>query len=360
MARSRIIEFTFFFTALALVGYMVWQIFSPFITALALSAIIVVVCYPLNDFFLKYFSRKNRSIAALLTTIVVFCVVVTPIFFASTLLVNEFVSYYKTFDTSGQMSIDSTFSGIEATLQEYMPGFNLSVSDQVRQSVSWFSNHIGTIFAGTVSVIVTFLIGMLGSFYLFRDGKRLVEWFVTVSPLKNNEDMMILDRVARSVRSVVLGTVLVAIIQGAVAMTGFSLFGIPQPILWGSIAALGAVLPGIGTAGIMVPAVLYLLYVGHMGGAIGLAIWGITAVVVVDNIIGPYLMSRGNNLHPFIVLISVLGGITLFGPIGFILGPVCISLLMVLLELYGVYMNDDPNDDPDTKPKMIKLTKKKS
>lgn len=356
MQRTRVIEFTFFFTALAMVGYLVWQIFYPFITALALSAIIVVVCYPLNVFFFKFLSRQNRSVAALLSTITVFCVVVTPIFFASTLLVNEFVTYYKTFDTAGQMPIDTAFSGVEAQLQTYIPGFDINFSDQVRQSVTWFSNHIGTIFAGTVSVIVTFLIGMLGSFYLFRDGKRLIEWFIKVSPLKNSEDMVILDRVAKSIRSVVLGTVLVAIIQGIVATVGFSIFGIPQPILWGSIAALGAVLPGIGTAGIMVPAVLYLFYIGHMGAAIGLAVWAITAIVVVDNIVGPYLMSRGNNLHPFIVLISVLGGITLFGPIGFILGPVCISLLMVLLELYGVYMNDDPDDNP----KEVKKLKKKA
>lgn len=356
MQRSRIIEFTFFFTALALVGYLVWQIFSPFITALALSAIIVVVCYPLNDFFLKYFSKRNRSIAAALATITVFCVVVTPIFFASTLLVSEFVSYYKTIDSNSQMPIDTLFSGVEIKIQEYIPGFEINLSSQVRQSISWFGNHIGTIFAGTVSIIVTFLIGMLGSFYLFRDGERLVQWFIKVSPLKNNEDMVILDRVARSIRSVVLGTVLLAIIQGVVATIGFSIFGIPQPIVWGSVASLGAVLPGIGTSGIMIPAVIYLLYVGHIGSAIGLAVWAVSAIIVVDNIVGPYLMSRGNNLHPFIILIAVLGGITLFGPIGFILGPVCISLLMVLLELYGVYMNEDSKDDP----KPIKLTKKKS
>lgn len=356
MRNTRVIEFTFFFTALVLVGYLVWQIFSPFITALALSAIIVVVCYPLNDFFLNYISRQNRSIAAFLTTITVLFVVITPMYFTSALLVNEFVTYYKSVDTSAQMPIDTAFSGIEETLQTYIPGFQINFSNQVRQSVAWFGNNIGTIFAGTVSLVVTFLIGMLGSFYLFRDGKRLVQWFVKVSPLKNTEDIAILDRVAKSVRSVVLGTVLVAIIQGIVATIGFSIFGIPQPILWGSIAALGAVLPGIGTAGIMVPAVLYLLYVGQIGGAVGLAVWGVTAIVVVDNMVGPYLMSRGNNLHPFVVLIAVLGGITLFGPIGFILGPVCISLLMVLLELYGVYMNDDPTDNP----KLFKLKKKKS
>lgn len=346
MKHARFIEFTFFYIALALVGYIVWQIFAPFVSALALSAIIVVVCFPLFEFLLRFVARNNRSFAAFLTTIFVFCVIVTPIFFASTLLVNEFVSFYRSMDTTSQLPIDQALSGVETRLQQYIPGFDINLSGQVKESISWFTSNIGNIFAGTVSVIFTFLIGMLGSFYLFRDGKRLVLWFISVSPLKDGEDAEILNRVARSVRSVVMGTVLVAIIQGITASIGFSIFGIDRPILWGSIAALGALLPGIGTAGIMVPAIVYLFYIGYIPGAVGLIIWAVATIVIVDNFVGPYLMSRGNNLHPFVVLISVLGGISLFGPIGFILGPVFISLFMVLLELYGVYMNDDPKDNP--------------
>jgi predicted PurR-regulated permease PerM len=330
---------------------MVWQIFAPFITALALAAIIVVISYPAYEVILKRIARHNRSIAALLTTLMVFCVVVVPIFMVSSLLVNEFVSFYRTIDTTAQMPIDQVLSGIEVKLQNYIPGFELNMSAQIRQSVEWFTRNLGTIFAGTVSVVFTFLIAILGSFYLFRDGKRLVDWFISVSPLKDNEDRVILDRIARSIRSVVMGTVLVAIIQGIVATLGFSIFGIDRPILWGSLGALGALLPGIGTSGIMIPAIAYLLYIGQIPNAIGLLVWGITVIVVVDNFVGPYLMSRGNNLHPFVVLVSVLGGVSLFGPIGFILGPVCISLFMVLLELYGVYMNTDPKDNPKLKRK---------
>lgn len=346
MHHSRMIEFAFFFGALGIVGFLVWEIFAPFITALALSAIIVVICYPLYDFFLKYFSRRNRSIAALLTTIVVFCVIVTPIFLISTILVNESVSFYKSLEVGTQLPIDASLSGIEQILQSYIPGFDLNLSDQLKQSVQWFTQNIGTIFVGTVSVIFTFLIAMLGSFYLFRDGRRLVDWIISISPLKDTEDRAIFDRVARSVRSVVTGTVLLSIIQGVTSAIGFGIFGIDRPILWGCVAALGGLLPGVGTAGIMVPAVGYLFYTGAIGNGIGLLIWAVIAIIVVDNIIGPYLMGRGNNLHPFIILVSVLGGVSLFGPIGFILGPVCISLFMVLLELYGVYMNDDPSDNP--------------
>ncbi len=342
MHHTRAIEFAFFFGALGIVGYMVWQIFAPFITALALAAIIVVICYPLFELILKYVSRKNRSIAAFLSTIFVFVCVVVPLFFISTLLVNEFLAFYRTIDVTTQTPIDNALNNVEATIQTYIPGFDLNVSEQIKTSVGWFTKNIGAIFAGTISVIFAFLIAMLGSFYLFRDGSNLIDWLINISPLKNSEDIAIFKRVADSIRSVVTGTVLVAIIQGVLAAIGFSIFGIEQAILWGSIGAFGALLPGIGTAGIMVPAVAYLFMFGSFGGAVGLLVWAIATIVIVDNFIGPQLMSRGSKLHPFIVLVSVLGGVSLFGPLGFILGPVCVSLFMVLLEIYGVYMDSDP------------------
>lgn len=342
MHHTRAIEFAFFFGALGIVGYMVWQIFAPFITALALAAIIVVICYPLYEFVLRFLSRKNRSVAATITTIIVFTCVVVPVFLVSSLLVNEFLSFYRTIDVSTQMPIDNALNTIESRVQTIIPGFDFNIAEQLKTSLGWFIQNIGVIFAGTISLIFAFLIAMLGSFYLFKDGTKLIDWLISVSPLKDTEDREIFNRVANSIRSVVTGTVLVAIIQGVLATIGFSIFGIERAILWGSIGAFAALLPGLGTAGIMVPAVAYLFYTGAMFNAIGLLVWALATIAIVDNFIGPQLMSRGSKLHPFIVLVSVLGGVSLFGPIGFILGPVCVSLFMVLLEIYGMYMDSDP------------------
>jgi predicted PurR-regulated permease PerM len=85
---------------------------------------------------------------------------------------------------------------------------------------------------------------------------------------------------------------------------------------------------------------VYLLFNGDFVPAIGLLIWGVLAVGLIDNLLGPYLMSRGNTLHPFLILLAVLGGISVFGPIGFIVGPVIVSLFMVLLELYSIHISD--------------------
>jgi predicted PurR-regulated permease PerM len=118
----------------------------------------------------------------------------------------------------------------------------------------------------------------------------------------------------------------------------FELFGFDRAVLWGSIAAFGALIPGVGTSIVFIPTVIYLILSGSYFLAGGMALWGMLAVGFIDNLLGPYLIGRKSNLHPFFILISVLGGISLLGPIGFILGPVSMSLFVVLMELYGLHV----------------------
>lgn len=334
MDLKKLTEYIFFFGLLIIVGYIAWSMIFPFVAALLLASIIVILCYPVFEFVLRFTPRKSRSFAAFISTAIAFLAIVIPVFFLSTLLVNEFVSFYQSLDSGSDLAVDAFFTEIEQTVQSYIPAFELNITEQLKQSGEWLARNIGAIFAGTVSVIFIFLIALLGSFYLFRDGKRFLEWLVNVSPLSDVEDKLILERVGRAIRSVATGTLLLALIQGAVAAASFALVGIDRPILWGAVAAVGAILPGIGTTGIMVPAIAYLAFIGQPDKAVILFSCALVAIAVVDNMVGPYLMSRGNNLHPFVVLLSVLGGISVFGPIGFIIGPVVMSLFVVLLEIY--------------------------
>jgi predicted PurR-regulated permease PerM len=114
--------------------------------------------------------------------------------------------------------------------------------------------------------------------------------------------------------------------------------GIDRAVLLGGLVAIGAMIPGVGTGVVMLPVVLFLFFSGSLIPAIALLIWSVLAVGLVDNFAGPYLMSRGNNMHPFIILLSVLGGLSLFGPIGFLVGPVVVTLFLVLLEIYNHYI----------------------
>jgi len=267
----------------------------------------------------------------------VLVVIVIPLVLISSLVVREVVSFYQELD-SGGLSIQSSIDQLEATIQQYLPAFEVDLTKQIQLSAEWFTGNLGAIFAGTVSTVFAFFIALIGSFYFFRDGRELLELVIKASPLPDDEDRVIFKRLGNAIRSVATGTVLVALIQGSLVAVGFTLFGIDRAILFGSVASVGALMPGVGTTIVTAPAVLYLFITGDTVNAIGLTVWSVLIVGFVDNLIGPYLMGRGNNMHPFIILIAVLGGLSLFGPVGFVIGPVVVTLFLVLLELYNQYI----------------------
>jgi predicted PurR-regulated permease PerM len=338
MLMNRIVEYVFFFGFMGIVAYLVWTMLTPFISALALAAIIVTICYPLHLRVIKKMPKQNETLAALVSTFLIVLIGMMPLLFIASSLVNEAVSIYSLASTE-QVGFEESFQNIEMTLQQYTPALELNITEYVKQATSWLASNVGAIFAGTAATIFLFFIAMIGSFYLFRDGKQFTKKLVVVSPLPDEEDELILRRLALAVRSVATGIVLMAIIQGVLTGFGFWALGFERAILWGVIAAFGALIPGVGTTIVFIPAILFSVFTGSYLVAIGLAVWGMLAVGLIDNLLGPYLMSRGTAMHPFIILLSVLGGISVFGPIGFIVGPVVTSLFMVLLELYTIHIS---------------------
>ena len=337
---NRIVEYVFFFGLMGIVGYLVWEIISPFVSALALAAIIVTICYPLYTRLILKMPKQNATLAAFVTTILVLVVVIIPVFLLTSAIVGEAVTVYQLLNRD-QVIFAESLGAFETTIQSFMPGFELNLTEYLRQAAEWFAGNLGAIFAGTASTIFLFFIAMIGSFYFFRDGKEFTQQLVVISPLPDDEDELILARLATAVRSVATGIVLVALIQGTLTAIGLSIVGIERAVLFGAIAAIGALIPSVGTSIVFIPAVGYLLATGDYVNAMILTAWGLTFVGLIDNLLGPYLMGRGSAMHPFLILLAVLGGISVFGPIGFIVGPVVVSLFMVLLELYSIHIAAD-------------------
>jgi len=333
----RFIEYSFFFALLLISGYLVWKLFLPFLGALMLAAIVAVICYPLHEQVRKRYTYKYETLAALSSLFTVIIVVVTPLAILASLILREALAIYTLFNSSDVTFIQS-LEGLERFIQQIIPTFSLDIASIVQQTAGFVIEHLVSIFAGTASTIFLFFISLIATFYFFRDGRQFTTYLIRLSPLKDFDDSHILERLARAVRSVALGTISVAVIQGTLTAIGLALLGFDRAILWGCIAAIGALVPGLGTTIVFVPAVAFLLYGGAYVPAIILTLWGVLAVGLIDNLIGPHLMSRGNNIHPFFLLLSVLGGLALFGPIGFIVGPVIFSLFLVLLELYQAHI----------------------
>lgn len=337
MLLNRVVEYVFFFGLMGIVGYLLWQMMSPFITALALSAVIVTISYPIYSLVLAYTPRHNPTVAALLSTLLVIIIFVLPLFWITSMLVSEAVSIYRILD-GNQFSLSSTLNDFEEVLQDLIPGLQIDLASHMRQGAQWFAGNLGAIFVGTASTLFSFFIAVFGCFYFFRDGEKFTRKLIQISPLADLEDSLILRRMASAVRGVATGTVLIAIIQGVSSALGFAIFGFDRAILFGTIVAITALVPGVGPSVVFIPAAIYSFVFGDYVTGVGILIWFLVAVSLLDNILGPYLVSRSHPMHPFLILLSVLGGLALFGPIGFVVGPVVTSVFIVLLEIYSQHI----------------------
>ncbi len=204
----------------------------------------------------------------------------------------------------------------------------------MKDALQWIAGHAGDIFSGVSRFILSSFIFLIALYYLLRDGARARRALITISPLPDTEDEAILDQLARAINSIIKGSLVIALIQGVLTTVGLAIFGVPNPALWGMIAAIAALIPGIGTSLVIAPAILYLFAIGHVPQAIGFTAWGALAVGFIDNLLGPKLVGKGMRLHPLLVLLSVLGGLALFGTVGIFLGPLTLSLLFALLSIH--------------------------
>lgn len=336
--KSKVIENVFFFGLLGVAAYLVWLVLFPFMSALVLSAIIATVCFPLYDRIRSIFPGGYDALASLLSTLVVFLIVIIPISLLAYLLFVEATSFYASMKDGTQITSNESIALLEESVRKVVPDFSFNLNTYAKDAAAWVVSSIGVLFASTASTAFLLFIAFVGLYYLFKDGRSLAKVLIHLSPLPDSADEKIIIRLTQSIRSVVLGKLTVSIIQGVLVAVGFGVVGIPQAILWGCVAAVAALIPAIGTALVILPAVAILYFSGSYMYAGGLLLWGIGVVGLVDNLLGPYLMKRGTELHPFLVLITAIGGIAYFGPLGFILGPVIMSFFMALLEIYRSYI----------------------
>jgi predicted PurR-regulated permease PerM len=138
----------------------------------------------------------------------------------------------------------------------------------------------------------------------------------------------------RGIHSIFLGSLVVGILEGVSTGLAFTAFGIPAPALWGTVAAVASLVPGFGTSLVILPGVAYLVITGEYAYAFGLLAWGYIAIILLDHSLGPVLVNKGVHVHPFLVLLSVLGGLLTFGVIGLFLGPLILVFLFTLLDIY--------------------------
>lgn len=327
----------FLLVVLAGISVLAFFIFRPFLYALALAAIFAVVFQPIYQRTVGYV-RGREGLAALTTILIAIIFVFTPLAFLGMQIFEEARQLYHSLtEGGGGNALLNIVNDLSGNIQKYFPAaqdFSLNVDQYLKQGISWLLKHLGSVFGSIAEIAVSSFVFFFALYYLLKDGQKLKTAIVALSPLSDADDEAIFQKLGIAINAVMKGNLLIALTQGFLTTVGFVIFGVPNAVLWGSIAAIAAFIPGVGTALIIIPAIIFLFLAGNTFGGIGLLAWGMTAVGLVDNFLGPKLIGRGTQLHPLIILLSVLGGIGFFGPIGFLLGPLAISLLFVLLDIY--------------------------
>lgn len=321
-----------FFLGLLLITFIfTFFIFQPFWIVLVLGICFSIVLYPIHEWLIE--KRVPNAISALLTVGIFTVILCGPLLGIGTLVFNQSENLYHLVVQSGDTGefVNSIGNSINSFLPE---GVTFDITQKAQELVSYISNNIANIFTTTLSAFFSFILMLLIVFYFLKDGAKWKNSLILLSPLDNSYDEKIIAQLTLAVNAVIKGYLFIACVQGALMGIGLWIFGVPNPALWGVVAAVMSLIPTVGTAIVSVPAIVFLYATGHIASAIGLLVWSVLLVGMIDNFLSPAIVGKKTNIPPLLILFSVLGGISFLGPIGVLVGPITLSLLYTLIAIY--------------------------
>lgn len=344
--NSKLLQSYFLAALIAISFTLTFFIFKPFLIILVLATVFAVVLHPFYRIILRRMDN-SPGLAAFVTLCISLVVILVPLTILTMQISGDAQRLYTSLaDGSGKASLDAVFKYGNDTVTRFAPNLALSsaelsasIDQYLKDGLTWLIQSLGSVFGSAAHLLLSFFLFLVALYYLLRDGAKLKKTIVEASPLGDTEDRLVFDRLELAIHSLIRGSLMIAFIQGTLTGIGFAIFGVPNSILWGMLAAFAALIPGIGTSLVLIPGVLYLFIIGSVPAAFGLLIWGAVAVGMIDNFLGPKLIGKGMQLHPLVVLLSIFGGLALFGPAGVFLGPLSISLLFALLSIYRTIRN---------------------
>lgn len=337
----------FFFIVLGIAIVLTFLIARPFINSLLIAMAFAVILRPMFKSYRRLMKGILPGVSALLTIITAVLLIAIPVVLLASRVIIESQQAYLSLG-GGVSNFSDWVNQIEAPIRQYVPSFSFNIESIAMPIIQLVATHATDIFATTFATFLNGIIIFIALYFLLRNGDEIKNWFTEYSPLPDESEAMILHRIQATINSVFRGSLLVALIQGAVAGIGYTFFGLPNPTLWGLATSVSSLIPGIGTALIGVPAIIFLFTTGHTFNAVGLLIWQIFVTGLVDNLISPKIlgMGKGVNIHPFIILIAILGGLSLFGGWGFMIGPLVLSFFFSLVDVYRDYILTERDPSP--------------
>jgi predicted PurR-regulated permease PerM len=333
LTRERLLALTLI-VATGLAFYLCYRLVFPFLPAISWALALAVVTYPVHAWIKRHI--PNNDAAAALSLLIVAVLIVAPAIVLT------------------QQAVVATSQGVESVATDAVKGRWQKMADRnprLAPAVTWIqqrfdldreSQRLGdTIRAsipgfvtGSLGVLLQLLITFFALYYFFRDRQAALGLLRSLSPLSQRETERLFARVADTIRAIVFGTLLVAMVQGALGGLMFWWLDIPAPLLWGAVMALLALVPWLGPAVVWLPAAMLLALEGDWSKALILTAWGGIVVALIDNLLYPVFVGDKLRLHTLPVFIAIVGGLASFGASGLILGPLILAVTVALIDIW--------------------------
>jgi predicted PurR-regulated permease PerM len=320
--------------ATALAIYLCYLLALPFLPALAWALALAVVGHPLHRWLAE--RLRNPNLAAGLAVLLVVVILLVPAFFVVSELVREAaagVERVQQDGAAGRWRNTVLQNPRLAPLLEWIDRHQDVVGELQRTLAARLQDLTGLV-SGSVWAVVQMLVALFVLFYFFRDRRTVLRGLRSLLPLSDAEVDQVFARAADTIHATVYGRLVVAGIQGALGGLMFWWLGLPAPVLWGVVMALLSVVPYLGSFIIWGPAAVYLALEGSWASAILLTAWGVVVVGLIDNLLYPVLVGGRLRMHTLTTFIAILGGLTVFGTAGIILGPLIVAISAALVEVW--------------------------
>lgn len=328
---------------------LLW-ILIPFYGAILWGAILALLFGPVYRWLLPRLGRR-RTAAALVTLALVVVVVFVPFALVSAALAAEAGGLYTAMK-DGTLDPTRYFRGLFNALPDWVsavldrfglvnfPALQRRVSAALTQGSQYIATQAFSLGQNTFDFVASVFITLYLTFFLVRDGDRMALHARRALPLAPAHQQELIDKFTTVVRATVKGNLLVAAIQGALGGLAFWWLGVGGALLWAVLMAFLSLLPAVGAALVWAPVALYFLMTGAVAKAVMLAAWGVLVIGLVDNLLRPILVGKDTRMPDWVVMITTLGGMAVFGINGFVIGPVIGAMFLAVWHIHGTLVDE--------------------
>lgn len=320
--------------------YLCWLMLRPFMGVLAWAVVLVIVFYPVHKNIASRIGR--RSLSALLSCLLVVLVVVLPLTLVTVAVIHEFGKVAPNLPSNVSQLLSQQPSILGQIIGWVQSRFGIDMTGWQDFFIQQFQNLSQRLLGASFSLMGNIVTSIVKAFfvvftmyYLFRDSDKIVSRLPDALPLDREQSEALILRTQQVVSASVYGVVTIAALQGFLAGLAYWILGIPSPILWAVLTAFVCMIPLAGSFLVWAPLALYLILTGHWTKALLLIIWGALVISTIDNLLRPKLVGNQTRLHELFIFFSVLGGISVFGLLGIVLGPVVLAITLGLLETFS-------------------------